>query len=180
MGEGGVSLRLFWESSNLYTTKEIHLQYVHFMDSSLNLRSTFLFTKTALGHFLAQSEDRTTGQRGAIVNIASIYGLVAHANGAAYDAAKAAVVNFTKAVALEYAGDKIRCNSICPSFIYTALTKPYFDQPEIEKLIKDAVPLWRDSGAQDVAQAAVFLASGIEAGWITGVALPVDGGTIAR
>ena len=46
--------------------------------------------------------------------------------------------------------------------------------------MKDAVPLWRDSGAQDVAQAAVFLASGVEAGWITGVALPVDGGTVAR
>ena len=112
--------------------------------------------------------------------MASIFGLVAHTGGAAYDAAKAAVVNFSKSIALEYAEDKIRCNAICPSFINTALTKPWFDQPKYEKLIRDAVPLWRDSGAQDVAQAAVFLASGVEAGWITGVALPVDGGTIAR
>ena len=150
------------------------------MNSSLNLRSTFLFSKAALGRFLVQSPDPATGQRGAIINMASIFGLVAHTNGAAYDASKAAVVNFTKSIALEYAPDKIRCNAICPSFINTALTRPYFDQPDIEKLMKDAVPLWRDSGAQDVAQAAVFLASGVEAGWITGVALPVDGGTVAR
>ncbi len=150
------------------------------MHRSLNLRSTFLFSKAALGHFLVQSPDPMTGQRGTIVNMASIFGLVAHTNGAAYDAAKAAVVNFTKAIALEYASDKIRCNAICPSFINTALTKSYFDQPGIEKLMKDAVPLWRDSGAQDVAHAAIFLASGVEAGWITGVALPVDGGTVAR
>ena len=150
------------------------------INSSINLRSTFLFSKAALGQFLTQSPDPTTGQRGVIINMASIFGLVAHTHGAAYDAAKAAVVNFTKAVALEYADDKIRCNAVCPSFINTALTKPYFDQPHFEKLMKDAVPLWRDSGAQDVAHAAVFLANGVEAGWITGVALPVDGGTVAR
>ena len=114
------------------------------------------------------------------MNISSVFGLVAHTHGAAYDASKAAIINFTKSVALEYAEEKIRCNAICPSFIRTALTKPWFDQPFYEKLMIDAVPLWRESGAQDVAQAAVFLASGVEAGWITGIAMPVDGGQVAR
>ena len=150
------------------------------INSAINLRPTFLFSKAALAQFLKQSPDPVTGQRGAIINMASVFGLVAHTHGAAYDASKAAIVNFTKSVALEYAEDKIRCNALCPSFVNTALTKQWFDQPKYEQLIKEAVPLWRDRGAQDVAQAAVFLASGVEAGWITGVALPVDGGTVAR
>ena len=135
---------------------------------------------SVLGQFLQQSPNPTTGQRGNIINMASVLGIVAHTHGAAYDASKAAIIHLSKSIALEYAEDKIRCNAICPSFVHTALTKPYFDQPVYERRMKRAVPLWRDSGAQDVAHAAVFLASGVEAGWITGAALPVDGGTIIQ
>ena len=152
------------------------------LDRALNLRSTFLFCKASLAQFLVQpleSEDEQK-QRGVIVNLSSIFGLVGHQEGGAYNTVKAGIVNLTRNIALDYAQDRIRCNAICPGFIRTALTQQWMDDADIGASMRGSVPLWRNTGKDDVARAAVFLASEADAGWITGVALPVDGGFTAR
>lgn len=145
----------------------------------LNVRSTFLASKYACAQFLTQSRDRND-QRGAIINIASIGGLVGLKDCGAYSASKAAVVNLTRVVALEYANDGIRCNALCPGFIKTALTKLAFEDGPVADFFASSTPLKKHGNLEDVARAAVFLASSEEAGWITGVPMPIDGGFVAR
>jgi NAD(P)-dependent dehydrogenase (short-subunit alcohol dehydrogenase family) len=116
---------------------------------------------------------------GSIINMSSICGLVGHRyTTEAYTVTKGALTLLTKAVAVRYAGDNIRCNSIHPSTVDTPLVRELLKNPERRAERLGEVPLGRLAAAADVANAALFLASD-EAAFINGVALPVDGGTTA-
>ena len=113
---------------------------------------------------------------GSIINISSICGAAAVEGIAAYHAAKGAVLTMTKNAAITYAPDGIRANAILPGWITTPMTAGQSDA--VNRGFLDATPLRRPGTPADVAGAAVFLASE-EAGFVTGVDLPVDGGYLA-
>jgi len=111
---------------------------------------------------------------GAIVNITSIGGINAGAGMTVYRAAKAAVIHFTRCVAIDLAEYGVRVNCVAPAHIPTAINTTY-DQSEIVRRMQ---PLQRIGSPADVADAVVFLASD-RAAQITGIVMPVDGGTTA-
>jgi NAD(P)-dependent dehydrogenase (short-subunit alcohol dehydrogenase family) len=116
---------------------------------------------------------------GSIINMSSVCGLIGHRyTTEAYTVTKGAVTLLTKAIAVRYAKDNIRCNSLHPSTVDTPLMGELFKDPARKAERLGEVPLGRLASAKDVAAAALFLASG-EAAFINGVALPVDGGTSA-
>lgn len=139
---------------------------------SLNLDGLFYMTRAALGEMLAQGS-------GAIVNVASVHGLVGFPEHAGYTAAKGAVVNLTRALAIEYAARNIRVNAVCPGVILTPLIERTVTTPEAMKFLTDLHPIGRMGRADEVARAVCFLASD-EASFIVGAALTVDGGYTAR
>jgi cyclopentanol dehydrogenase len=139
---------------------------------AVNVRGVFLGIKHVLPLMKAQGG-------GAIVNISSICGLVGHKfTNETYTTSKGAVTLLTKSVAVRYARDNIRCNSIHPGTVDTPMVQELFKDPEKKKERLEEVPLGRLATAQDVANAALFLASD-ESSFITGAALPVDGGLTA-
>ena len=146
----------------------------------VNAKSVFLGCKYAVGQMLKQ-EPWPSGHRGWIVNTSSIIGLVGQkANGTAYGASKGAVVLMTKSIALAFAEKKIQCNALCPGHLKTPMTEDQYNDPQIRSAISALYPDPNAFGtAEDVARAAVFLASE-DAGYITGVPLPVDGGYSAQ
>lgn len=116
---------------------------------------------------------------GVIVNVASVAGLKALANSSAYVASKHAVVGLTKTAALEYAKQNIRINAVCPVFTRTALVENMFSiDASLEDKLQKTNPLQRFSTIEEVAHAILWLASP-EASFITGQAMPVDGGMLA-
>ena len=116
---------------------------------------------------------------GSVVNIASISGLGGDRGLAAYNAAKAGVVNLTRTAALELARSRIRVNAVCPGLIDTpALERAIRRLPERLDAVRAAVPLGRFGRADEVARAIVFLASD-DASYVTGTTLVVDGGLSA-
>jgi NAD(P)-dependent dehydrogenase (short-subunit alcohol dehydrogenase family) len=115
---------------------------------------------------------------GSIVNIASVLGINAARNRAAYAPSKAALVLLTKCMAIDHAADKVRVNCICPGFVETDLTAAVLKQaPDPEAVRRErtaAHPIGRLGKPEDVAGMAVYLASD-ESAWVTGSVLPVDG-----
>jgi len=117
---------------------------------------------------------------GAIVNIASVYGLVGGPKRTtAYCVSKGGVVQLTRAEAIDWAPYNIRINAIAPTYVLTNLTRSLLSDPEFKAWVLDNIPLHRLATVHDVAAAACFLASDV-AKMITGVILPVDGGWTAR
>ncbi|HEU4759297.1 MAG TPA: glucose 1-dehydrogenase [Dehalococcoidia bacterium] len=137
---------------------------------AINLRGVFLCCKHAIPHM-----QRRGG--GAIVNIASVNGLVAVPAHAAYGAAKAGVIGLTRQLALDYGPDNIRVNCICPTTTDTPMARASADDQALEASAR-LHPLRRIARPEDVAYAALYLASD-EAACVTGVALRVDGGATA-
>lgn len=116
---------------------------------------------------------------GAIVNIASIYGLVGGPKRATYCASKGGIVQLTRQEAIDWAPYNIRVNAVAPAFILTNMTRGYLGDPEFKNYVLDKTPLHRLATVDDVAAAVCFLASD-EANMITGAILPVDGGWTAQ
>jgi NAD(P)-dependent dehydrogenase (short-subunit alcohol dehydrogenase family) len=120
---------------------------------------------------------------GSIVNMASINSFIAWENDAAYTATKGALLQFTRALALEVAPREIRANCVCPGVIDTPLTDQFValaDEPEALRAEYAAVsPFNRLGTAEEVASCVLFIASD-EASFVTGAALVVDGGTTIR
>jgi NAD(P)-dependent dehydrogenase (short-subunit alcohol dehydrogenase family) len=149
---------------------------------NVNAKGVWLGCKYAITQFMKQEPITTsTGAqlRGRIVNIASIGGLVGLALEPAYCASKGAVVNLTRELALDFAPERINVNAICPGFLATAMVRSFLENDETNKLLHDLTPWPRVGSAEDVARAAVFLASD-DAEWMTGSMLTVDGAFTAR
>ena len=120
-----------------------------------------------------------TRRQGAIVNVSSIAGLRALPNASAYVASKHAVIGLTKTAALEFARANIRINAVCPVFTRSPLFDKMFDiDPSYEEKLKRNIPLRRYGQPEDIANAILWLCDGATA-FVTGLALPVDGGMMA-
>lgn len=115
---------------------------------------------------------------GAIVNTASINGLVGNGGQPAYTAGKHGVVGLTRHGALRWAGAGIRVNAVCPGVIDTAMTAPVVASPEYRKVVESMTPMGRMGQANEIAEAAVWLCSE-GASFITGHPLVIDGGATA-
>lgn len=139
----------------------------------VNLRGLFLCLREQL-------KIMAPAQRGAIVNMASVAGLVGFGGLPAYCASKGGVVQLTRAAALEYAEAKVRINAVCPGAIKTEMIDRITHQdPATEKAFDALHPMNRMGTVQEVADTVVFLCSPA-ASFITGQALAVDGGMVAR
>lgn len=112
---------------------------------------------------------------GNIINIASVLGMVGTKFASVYCGTKGAVINMTKALAVEWAGSGYRVNAICPGFIDTDMTEMIKERPEVLEQMKARIPMSRLGRPEDLAGAAVFLASDAAA-YVTGQTIVVDGG----
>jgi len=134
----------------------------------VNLKGVFLGCKYAIPHMKENGG-------GVIINTASAAALIGFPEAIAYAASKGGVVSLTRAVALDYAKFNIRANCICPGTSETAITKDVLADPQLRAMFLAPIPLGRFGQADDIAKAALFLASDLSA-YITGAVLPVDGG----
>ncbi len=140
---------------------------------SINTTGVFLGTRKAI-----PAMRRAGG--GSIINLSSVAGLVGRRwAGAAYSASKGAVRIFSKATAMQYAPDRIRCNSIHPGPIQTLMLGVTDNDPTLMATRLAEIPLGRIGTVDDVASGALFLASD-ESSWITGIELTIDGGVTAQ
>ncbi|MCD4650181.1 MAG: 3-oxoacyl-[acyl-carrier-protein] reductase [Candidatus Cloacimonetes bacterium] len=134
---------------------------------NVNLKGTFNCTQQVLRPMMKK-------RSGAIINVASVIGLMGNAGQANYAASKAGIIALTKSTAKEMARRGIRCNAIAPGFIETDMTRLPED---VIKTYAEAIPLFRMGSIEDVANLCLFLASD-EASYITGQTIQVDGGLI--
>ncbi len=139
---------------------------------NINLKGVWLCLKYEIRQMLLQS-------KGAIVNTASVYGLVGGVN-SGYVASKHGVVGLTKAAALNYADKGIRINAVCPGFIRTPMVEQFIqDKPETEEQFNSLHPIGRIGQPEEIAEAVVWLCSDATS-FITGQTLTVDGGFVAQ
>ncbi|WP_425051267.1 SDR family NAD(P)-dependent oxidoreductase [Psychromarinibacter sp. S121] len=139
---------------------------------SVNLRAAYFLAQSVANGLIAARRP------GSLITISSQMGQVGGPKRAVYCASKHAVEGFTKAMAIDLGPMGIRVNTICPTFILTPLTAPFFDEPETRRWIGQNIPLGRAGEVGDVAGAAVYLASDASA-LVTGSAVSVDGGWTA-
>jgi 3-oxoacyl-[acyl-carrier protein] reductase len=134
-----------------------------------NLRSVFLFSRAAAKVMMRQRSGR-------IINISSVSGLMGNPGQANYSASKAGIIGFTQTVARELAKRKVTVNAVCPGFIATEMAEAL--GPAILEEAKKRIPLGRLGGADEIADAILYLASD-SAAYVTGQVLVVDGGMTA-
>ena len=141
--------------------------------TSINLKGVWLCMKAEIPQMLKQGG-------GAIVNTASVAGLVAISGTVAYIAAKHGVTGITKAAALEYAKSGIRVNAVCPGYIHTPMVQGIFDEIDgFEDRVASRHPIGRLGEPSEIAEAVVWLSSDA-ASFVTGHNMPVDGGYTAQ
>jgi NAD(P)-dependent dehydrogenase (short-subunit alcohol dehydrogenase family) len=139
----------------------------------LNVRALYVVTQAVVGRMLA------AGAKGSVINISSQMGHVGGPNRSLYCGSKHAVEGITKALAVELAPHGIRVNSIAPTFIETAMTRPYFEVPGFLDQVLGKIPLGRLGQVEDIMGAVAYLA-GDAAALVTGTSLVVDGGWTAQ
>lgn len=138
----------------------------------VNVRGMFFSMKHELARMVAQG-------RGSVVNIGSAAGVVATAGYIGYSASKAAEILLTKTAAIDYAQQNIRVNAICPALVNTPLiAKMREENPEHRAALDAAHPIGRIAEPSEIADAVVWLCSD-KSSFVTGIALPVDGGLTA-
>ena len=138
----------------------------------LNVRAAFFAAQAVVRRMLE------AGQSGSIINMSSQMGHVGGARRTIYCASKHALEGLTKAMAVELGPHGIRVNTLCPTFIETPMTKPFFEDPVFRDSVVSKIKLGRIGQVQDLTGAIVFLASDASA-LMTGSALVVDGGWTA-
>ncbi|GGX04950.1 3-oxoacyl-ACP reductase [Pigmentiphaga litoralis] len=116
--------------------------------------------------------------KGSIVNTSSVSGLGGDWGMSVYNAAKGAVTNFTRALAMDHGRDGVRVNAVCPSLTRSEMTDDMFENQELMDKFMERIPLGRAAEAEDIADVIAFLGSD-DARFVTGVNLPVDGGLSA-
>jgi len=138
----------------------------------VNLKSVFLCSKKVIPEMINQG-------KGKIINIASIAGLIGFPQSGAYCASKGGMITLTKEMALEYAPKKINVNCIAPGVIKTAMTKDMLADLQTKEFLQSNTLYPRLGEPEDIAQAAVYLASD-ESDFVNGEVLVVDGGWIVK
>lgn len=138
---------------------------------SVNIKGTYMMAKEA-AKYMAEKK------AGKIINIASLGSFIGLADSTVYCSSKGAVMQFTKALAVELAKYNIQVNAIAPGYFMTEMTKPFFDDPDHGSWIKERIPLGYVGTEDDLAGTAIFLASKAS-DYITGQTILVDGGWMA-
>jgi NAD(P)-dependent dehydrogenase (short-subunit alcohol dehydrogenase family) len=137
-----------------------------------NLKGVWLCLKYEIKQMIKQ------GGGGAIVNMASISGMVGSAKAAAYSASKHGVIGLTQSAALETARSGIRVNAVCPGAVETAMTERLFGAPKVHQYVLSCHPLGRFGKPEEVAEAVLWMCSD-RASFMTGQTLVLDGGFLA-
>lgn len=160
---------ILFNNAGIGATKPTHeVTYAEYRKTvNVDLDAVFLFAQHAIKKFLDQGE-------GVIVNTASMYGWVGASGSAAYNAAKGGVINLTRSLGVEYAANNIRVNALCPGFIDTPIIPA-----ELKAALSDITPIGRLGQSEEMAKAALFLASD-DSSFMTGNTLTVDGGYTAQ
>ena len=140
--------------------------------SNLNIKGAYFLTQAVAKGLLA------AGKPGSLINISSQMAHVGGIDRAVYCATKHAVEGFTKSMAIEWGPNKIRVNTICPTFIRTPLTEPTFQNPERLAWLNEKIKLGRPGEVSDIMGAVVYLASDASA-LVTGTSMLIDGGWTA-
>ncbi|CAA2109407.1 SDR family NAD(P)-dependent oxidoreductase [Variovorax paradoxus] len=137
---------------------------------AINAGGVFHGCRAAMPHLIESG--------GCIVNTASVSGLGGDWAMGFYNASKGAIVNFTKALALDHGKDGVRVNAVCPSLTFTPMTADMKKDRKLMARFRERIPLGRGAEPSEIAAVVAFLASD-DASFVNGVALPVDGGLMA-
>lgn len=138
----------------------------------VNLTGVFRMTRAAVPVMLKHGG-------GSIINMSSVGGVIGFSGSAAYGTSKGGLELFTKCVAMDYAQDGIRCNSVCPGLIDTPMAAPLLNNPDMKAEVLAAYPIRRVGTPEEVAKMVLYLASD-DASWVTGSSFMIDGGLTAH
>ncbi len=139
---------------------------------AINLTGTYRMIKAAVPEMIKAGG-------GSIVNVSSIASLVGIPMLAAYSASKGGMDALTRCVAMDYAPQKIRCNSVCPGLVDTPMASGLINNKDALAQLLTAYPLGRPGTSEEVAKLILYLASD-ESAWMTGSVIPIDGGMTAH
>lgn len=141
---------------------------------NVNLKGVYLGCKYAVPAIIEAGG-------GSIINVSSLAGLIGIGNVHAYTASKGGVISLTRAIAMGYASQKVRCNVICPGGVDTPMMAHVFHNPnpKFRELSEKGHPIGRLGTPEDIAQMALYLAAD-ESSWVTGSVFTIDGGYAAR
>ena len=142
---------------------------------NVNLKGTFLFTRAVARPMMKNKAADGSQAGGAIINIASVIGIMGNAGQANYTASKGGVIALSKTTAKELGSRNIRCNAVAPGFIQSKMTDVLPD--DVKKSYMDMIPLKRFGTAEDIAKAVAWLA-GDDASYVTGQIISVNGGML--
>ena len=146
------------------------------LETLLNVNTKSAFN---IAQLCANQIIRLKRKQGSIINISSIFGLVAGQKRSVYSMTKFGVEGLTKGMALDLAKYNIRVNSVCPNIVLTPRTKKYFADKKYNKYVKESTPINKVVTVSDVATAVTFLASDASS-MITGSSIVIDGGWTAK